>query len=188
MNELAPLGAALRAYRQTYPTEGVVVSRFESLLAEGIHAFGRNRLAGHFTASAWVLDPDRRKVLLVLHRKLGKWLQPGGHADGNTSLVDVARTEVLEETDVSTEAPALAGTWQAAPILDLDIHTIPARGSVPEHEHYDVRYLLLARTARPPRGNEENLEARWVPLDSLEEFSRESSILRMREKAIGPAG
>lgn len=184
MSDIATLGAALRAYGQTYPSEVAVVSRFESLLAEGPHAFRRDRLAGHFTASAWVLDPGRRQVLLVLHRKLGKWLQPGGHADGNTSLIDVARKEVLEETQIPTATPAASGLLETPPILDLDIHTIPARGSVPEHEHYDVRYLLVAHAARLPQGNEENHDARWVPLASLEEFSREASILRMREKAI----
>ena len=154
-----------------------MVSRFEELLADGAHAFERQRLTGHLTASAWVLDAAREHVLLVHHRKLGKWLQPGGHADGEMRLLEVARTEVREETGVEAEPLADGG------IFDVDIHPIPARPEAPEHEHFDIRFLLCARGTQSARGNEENHEARWVPLRQVEELTTEESILRMRAKA-----
>ena len=153
-----------------------MVDRFLSLLEEGSIAFVRERLQGHLTASGWTVDSGRSRVLLVHHRKLDKWLQPGGHADGEEKLTEVARKEVLEETGLETRL--LAG----GSILDLDIHRIPARGEVPEHEHFDVRYLLEA-VGQEPAGNHESHQVRWVPLEEIEAFTGEESILRMRRKA-----
>lgn len=152
-----------------------MVDRFLSLIEEGSIAFRRDRFQGHLTASGWTVDSEGRHVLLVHHRKLDKWLQPGGHADGEENLPEVARKEVLEETGLETKLLA------SGSILDLDIHRIPARGSVPEHEHFDVRYLLEAND-QAPVGNHESHDVRWVPVEEIENLTREESILRMREK------
>ena len=167
----------LERYLALYPAERSRVDRFRRLLDEGSRAFSRERREGHLTASAWVLDPPRRRVLLVHHRKLGKWLQPGGHADGDPDLLRVARREVLEETSVETTAP------EGPRLFDLDVHPIPLHGETPAHEHFDVRFLLVATASTEPVGNDETHEARWVPLEDLEGFTGEESMLRMRDKA-----
>jgi 8-oxo-dGTP pyrophosphatase MutT (NUDIX family) len=176
MSGISELERALSEYRGEYPEEQGIADRFLELLREGHLAFTRDRKAGHLTASGWVVDAPRRRVLLVHHGKLDKWLQPGGHADGDTDLLRVARKEVLEETGLETE-PLKGGE-----IFDLDIHPIPPRGELPGHYHFDVRFLLRASEGAEPEGNDETHEARWVPLDGLEEVTSEVSILRMRQK------
>lgn len=107
------------------------------LFEEGVHAFLRDRLEGHFTGSAWLVSSDGARVLLTHHRKLDRWLQLGGHADGDTDLRAVALKEAEEES-------GLAGLTVDAGIFDLDKHWIPAHGEVPGHWHYDVRYVVRA--------------------------------------------
>lgn len=177
MQEADVLERALRHYETRYPEESARVARFRNLLSDGALGYRRERAAGHLTASAWVLDVDDRRVLLVHHRKLDKWLQPGGHADGHTELLEVARTEVLEETGIGTE-PLADGE-----IFDMDIHPIPPHGDVPAHEHFDVRFLLVAADGREPQANEETHDVAWVALDEIEQLSTEESLLRMRRKA-----
>ena len=86
-------------YRRRWPDEGAVVGHFEELLAEGSPAFVRERLAGHFTASAWLVAGDGGRILLTHHRKLGLWLQPGGHCDGDANLAAVALRGTLVDPD-----------------------------------------------------------------------------------------
>ncbi|MEO7432578.1 MAG: NUDIX hydrolase [Dokdonella sp.] len=100
-------------------------------------AASRERKAGHLTGSAWLVSADGRHVLLTHHRKLGRWLQLGGHADGDTNLARVALREAEEES-------GLTDLVVNAALFDLDRHAIPARGDEPEHWHYDVRYVVRA--------------------------------------------
>ncbi len=133
----------------------------------------RSNLAGHLTASAFVVDRERRNLLLIHHKALGRWLQPGGHADGNPDLESVARSEVLEETglrDLSLLTPRP---------FDLDIHSIPERKGIPAHLHYDVRFLFEADCGFVPQGNEREVHrAAWVPLSDLESLGVDASVLR----------
>lgn len=172
------LTAELRRYRLLHPEEAALAAEFEALLAEGDIAFRRERRAGHFTASAWVLAPESASVLLIHHRKLDRWLQPGGHADGEVDLTAVAEREVLEETAIAAEQ------FQGGVIFDLDIHRIPRRRQVAEHDHFDVRFLMVAPAGVTPRGNDETQDARWVPLGELERYTTDLSMLRMREKGL----
>ena len=134
----AALARALAVYRRRWPVQAVTVGEFLELLADPHDPFQRRRLAGHFTGSAWVVSVDGRRTLLTHHRKLGRWLQPGGHADGDADLARVALREAREETGV-------AGLrLEDGAIFDLDRHWIPARGAVPGHWHYDVRYVVRA--------------------------------------------
>lgn len=110
--------------------------RIIGFCADHSDALHRSCAEGHLTSSAFVVDPATGAVVLIHHRKLGLWLQPGGHADGEGNLALVARTEVEEET-------GLTGLRWLLPAFDLNVHPIPARPGEPEHLHLDVRFLAL---------------------------------------------
>ena len=100
--------------------------------------FARRNPIGHITASAVVARPRGEAFLLVFHRKLGRWLQPGGHVEyDDASVFDAALREAREETGISEFASPIGRT-----ILDVDVHRIPARTNEPAHHHFDVRFLL----------------------------------------------
>ena len=167
---------SLLIYESRYPAEGTVVKRFIDLIETGQRCFDSHNLPGHFTGSAWVLNMDFTRTLLVRHRKLGKWVQPGGHADGEPDLHHVAERELLEESGLGEVYPC------GEDIFDIDLHHIPAWIGGVEHYHYDVRYLFRACDTAPLTVSDESHELRWVALDRLEEFTREESMLRMRWK------
>jgi 8-oxo-dGTP pyrophosphatase MutT (NUDIX family) len=170
------LVAALARYTTPFPAEQAFIARFQALLAHP-DCYLRTHLPGHLTGSAWITNRSRDRVLLVKHAKLDKWLQPGGHADGNENMVEVALREVQEETglDQSVVAPGL---------FDIDIHTIPARKDFPAHEHYDVRFLLEADETRPLTINHESTALQWVALHELTHYNRDASLQCMAAKLL----
>ncbi len=118
----------------------------------------RTCLKGHLTGSGFVVSPSTRSVLLIHHKKLDRWLQPGGHADGDANLARVAAREVAEETGVTD----LGLVW---PPIDLDIHTVPEHGGEPEHDHLDVRFLFIADGELEIEGNHEVNSVKWFSID-----------------------
>jgi 8-oxo-dGTP pyrophosphatase MutT (NUDIX family) len=156
------LSALLAAHAPADVREAGFVERMRALLTRGEVAFARDGYEpGHFTASAFVLSPDRTEVLLILHGKLGLWLQPGGHIEpGDASVLEAARREVREEVGLD-DLECLGGG-----LFDVDVHTIPASAKGPAHEHHDVRFLFAART-RDVLAGDDAVAARWVPLASL---------------------
>lgn len=176
MNDSPALRERLRSDLQTFAATNsdmaLVASAFLHLLADPA-AFMRERLAGHFTGSAWLVSADSQRVLLMYHRKLDRWLQPGGHADGDADLAAVALREATEET-------GLRDLHVEPGIFDLDAHRIPARGDVPEHTHYDVRYVIRALGSEVPQGNAESLALAWVEVAALrDDLVIDPSIRRM---------
>lgn len=138
-------------------------------------ALDRTCADGHFTGSAMVVDPVARRFLLMLHAKLGRWFQPGGHADGDATLPGVAWREATEET-------GLRGLRVAVPAVDLDIHEVgPPHGP---HLHLDVRYLVVARPGDRPRGNHESLDLRWAAYDELPTYDVDAGLLRLARAAL----
>lgn len=168
---------ALRTYKTIYDEEREYAQRFIELLRHP-HAYQRDHLPAHITASSWIINNDGSKVLLVNHAALHKWLQPGGHADGDENVFEVALREANEETGLTDLTPVGSG------FLDIDIHSIPERKDLPfpSHDHYDVRFLFQADEADELRISDESTDLRWVPLQELEKYTREMSILRLRSK------
>lgn len=171
----------LESYTTTYEDELPYLARFCELL-ESESCFQRDHLPGHITGSAWILNKKRTHVLLVHHVKLNRWLQPGGHADGEENILSVALREVNEETGLVHFKELVPG------IFDLDIHTIPARSDFPEHLHYDVRFALIATDEEENlEVSEESHEVKWIALEDAPECcDHNGSILRMiaKTKAI----
>lgn len=170
----------LRFFAEYKPSheEQPFVAAFASLLKHD-PCFERTHLPGHITGSAWITDKARKNVLLVHHAKLNRWMQPGGHADGDENVLRVARREAEEETGLLHFK-----TLSEIP-FDVDIHTIPARKDFPEHLHYDIRFLLEADVNERIIVSEESHDVKWVALDELEKFTLERSVLRMKEKLLG---
>lgn len=173
---LPRLRDALQAYAERWPGEAADVQPFLELLAEGEHAFGRERLEGHFTASAWLVDGTGTRLLMTHHRKLERWLQLGGHADGDT---DIARTALRE----AEEESGLSGLRVEPEIFDIDRHWIPARGDVPGHWHYDLRFIVHAGSDETFVVSDESHALAWRPIAALlEEPGMDPSIVRMARK------
>jgi 8-oxo-dGTP pyrophosphatase MutT (NUDIX family) len=175
----------LDPYLERFPEDRERAEAIRRFIATHADCFERSCLEGHVTGSAWITSPDATQALLVHHRKLAAWLQPGGHADGDPDPAAVALREAAEESGLaSLRHFDWCSDGAAAPQpFDLDVHSIPARAGVPAHLHYDVRYLLIADPAEPPRLSPESADARWVARGEIAALSREPSLLRMADKA-----
>ncbi|MBS1682707.1 MAG: NUDIX hydrolase [Bacteroidetes bacterium] len=170
------LVAALQAYQTNYTEEREFVKSFLELLSDN-DCYQRTHLPGHVTGSAWIVNADKTKTLLVHHGKLNRWMQPGGHADGDENILHVSLNEAEEET-------GLKNFILPDKIFDIDIHTIPARKDFPEHLHYDIRFLLIADEDEKVEVSEESHDVKWIELNDLEQLTSERSVLRMKEKLI----
>ena len=147
------------------------MARFEAFIDSHPDCFERSCQVGHITGSAWIVNRAGDRVLLTHHRKLGRWLQPGGHSDGTPGTLEVALREAREESGLDVRVLDEA-------IFDLDVHLIPARGCEPAHYHYDVRFLVQAMEERF-RVSEESCALAWVPADRVGVFTNHESVLRM---------
>ena len=143
-----------------------------SFLDHNPDAFLRSNALAHMTASAWVVNPTRDKVLMVYHRLYDSWSWTGGHADGEEDLLSVAIREVREETGVQSVRPVSEEIYSLE-ILTVDGHE--KRGEyVPSHLHLNVTYLLEADEHETLRICEaENSGVRWFTLDGALEASTE---------------
>jgi 8-oxo-dGTP pyrophosphatase MutT (NUDIX family) len=174
---IARLAAALDDYQARWPDERSTVELFRDFLGDAPAAFERRHPPGHFTGSCWLVSADGERVLLTHHRKLDRWLQLGGHADGDPDLATVALREAVEES-------GLQGLRLDPVLFDLDRHPIPARGVEPRHFHYDLRYVLWAR----PGGeafvvSEESHALAWRPVAALvDDPGVDASVRRMAGK------
>ena len=153
-----------------------MAERLRAFVATHDDCFERSLAIGHVTGSAWVVDRALEAAVLVHHRKLDKWLQPGGHADGDSDVRGVARREAVEETGIAALADASHG------IYDIDVHTIPARPHEPEHDHFDVRFAFFADRATEPIVSEESHAVRWIAFAEIERFAIDDSVRRLVAK------
>lgn len=208
-NSRAPLLRTLEAYAmqcdhpegifgplaQTFPGQAALAFKIADFVRATPACFERSHTKGHVTASAMVVTPDFSRVLLTFHAKLEKWLQLGGHSDGCAMTETVALTEATEESGLSDLALWCAGqslgltpmghgenkTLSVFP-YDVDVHSIPARGTEAAHLHYDVRFLVVAIGSLETTLSHESKDLRWVDADTLPLLTQEESMLRQMHK------
>ncbi len=178
---LAALADSLRRHLPADEEEARDRDRILDFVLHHEHPFDRGIAEGHLTGSAVTVSADGARVLLLHHRKLDRWLQPGGHGDpGETTGEEVALREAFEES-------GLRGLrlHPAAPRpLDVDVHDIPARPGEPAHQHLDLRYLVMApdhAVVSPALG--ELHEIRWVPWDEVTVLGPDHGLRRALGKA-----
>lgn len=138
--------------------------------------FERATIEGHITGSAWILDADRAACLLTHHKKLGLWLQPGGHADGEADVLAVALREGREESGIPGLEPL------SREVFDVDVHEIPARKGEPAHLHFDVRFALVAPPGARYVVSDESHDLAWVPRTAVQTYNTDDSVLRLAAK------
>jgi 8-oxo-dGTP pyrophosphatase MutT (NUDIX family) len=175
---LAEVIALLRRHKTRAEAggEAAMLAEFFPFIAAHPDCLWRTCREGHLTASAWIVDPARARTLLTHHRKLGRWLQLGGHVDGEADLLAAALREAREESGLASLRAV------GAEVFDVDRHRIPARSDEPEHWHFDVRFLLEADPAEPLAVSDESHDLVWVPLAELPRYSAEESLARMARK------
>lgn len=172
---------SLEAYHSSFSEEQKFVTQFLELLKHP-RAYHRDHLPGHMTGSAWIIDKSKQYALLVHHAKLNRWIQPGGHADGDEDIVAVALKEAQEET-------GLKNLILLTPLFDIDIHPIPERKDFPRHDHYDIRCLFMADKTERILVSEESHAVEWVPLKEVSaKAGGNTSIVRMVEKVVQGSG
>jgi len=168
----------LGAYVPAEEAEAASHRRMSAFVQQHADCFDRRLSCGHITGSAWLLDRKAERVLLTFHRKLGMWLQLGGHADGNPNVLEVALREAREESGIACIAAVTGG------IFDVDVHSIPARGTEPRHEHYDVRFLLQTVDSDRFIVSDESVALKWVSPDELVTLNVDESVRRMCRKWV----
>ena len=153
------LRESLSLYAYRYPGDSDATACV-AFLDEAEHPFDRTYAPGHFTGSAWLVDAAGERVLLTHHRKLNRWLQLGGHADGDRDLAAVALREAHEES-------GLTELCVEPDIFDVDRHWIPERSNEAGHWHYDVRFIVRASTCHEFVVSDESLDLAWVSISTL---------------------
>ena len=178
MISVLELLAQLEAYAPSDASEEASVARMRKLLTRAGDPFTR-AVRDHVTASAVVARPDGAAFLLVHHRRLGRWLQPGGHGEADDdSILATALREAREETGISALDTPIGDR-----ILDLDVHPIPASSDRPEHVHYDIRFLATTRDDSLAIAAEEVRAARWFTLEEALSGDADFSLARALRKA-----
>ena len=170
---------ALKKYNTTFKNEIPFIQETINFIENTPNCFDRSHLEGHITGSAWLLNSYGTKVLLTHHKKLNRWLQLGGHSDGESNTWNVALKEATEESGIQNIQ------FISSDIFDVDVHTIPenTKKNEPQHKHYDIRFLLKAPTETFVISHESNL-LKWVTSKELLEMSAKKKISPSMERMM----
>lgn len=168
----------LAHYTTPFMEEAAMAERTRHFVEQHVNCFDRGLMPGHVSGSAWVVNPSRTHALLLLHRKLGLWLQPGGHADGDPDMLRVVLKETSEETGVALDDIKLI----SESIFDIDVHTVHASVHDPRHIHFDVRFLVEIDDQIHLPGNDESHQIGWVPLHQISRLNNMLSLHRLVQK------
>ena len=168
----------LSRHRTRFMEEAAYIERARAFVEAHEDCFHCDLWPGHVTGSAWVVSPDRSRVLLLHHRKHEQWFQPGGHADGDADILRVALRETSEETGLDPSHIRLV----SEAVFDVDVHSIPASERGPRHDHYDIRFLVEMDDDLEIPGNVESHQVIWVPLHEVARYNRNRSTYRMVDK------
>jgi 8-oxo-dGTP pyrophosphatase MutT (NUDIX family) len=181
MDRPVSLAASLASHVPSDDEEARDLAQIRSFVAAHDRPFDRSIAEGHLTGSAITVSHDGTTVLLLHHRKLDRWLQPGGHGDpGETTGEEVALREALEESGIR----GLALHPGAPRPLDVDVHDIPARAHEPAHQHLDLRYLVVAPAGATITPDLAELhEIRWVAWDETDRLAPDHGLRRALAKA-----
>jgi len=183
---MAALVELLSAHVAVDEKEAIDLGVMRTFATELEQPFSRTQWPAHFTGSAVVVSPEGDRVVLVLHSKLHRWMQPGGHADTadqgflHLTALREAREETGLEVAIHPDAPRP---------LDVDVHVIPARKDEPEHSHLDVRFLVTC--ANPDalvHDPNESHGAQWLSWDDALTRADEAPLRRMLQRARAIVG
>lgn len=166
----------LHEYFPIDPTEIKCKEDMLNFIKHNKDCFERSLQEGHITGSAWLLNKDMTQALLMHHTKLDKWVQPGGHCDGEPDVLSVATKEAKEESGIHDIVPV------SSKIFDIDIHLVPEHKKEKAHYHYDVRFLLKVASDEGIIQNRESKELRWVGKDRNKLPTASPSVVRMFNK------
>jgi 8-oxo-dGTP pyrophosphatase MutT (NUDIX family) len=167
----------LASYQPWDELERTHQQKIISFLKTSRQPFSRENSTGHICGGAFLLSPDLKATLFTHHKKLNCWLQLGGHADGESNILNVALREAREESGIANLQPF------SLTIFDLDVHLFPQnpKRAEPEHFHYEIRYLLQASTTKFKLSSESN-DLKWFSLSQIKTLPWSQSITRMIQK------
>lgn len=178
-----PLLALLQNYTSSFVEEIEFQKQMIDFITENDDFALRSNLIGQITGSAWIVNPEHTKALLIHHKKLNQWLQIGGHIEETDQTIeDTVLREIKEESGL-TKLNLLSSS-----IYDIDIHTIPQKNEVAEHLHFDIRLLVEAdENENLLPQNEEILGIQWYSLQEIRNLIKNStsinqSMIRMIDK------
>lgn len=182
-----------KVYDNKFPDQDNIIQEFNKFINNNPNCFLRENIPGHITGSAFVINRNLTKVLLTYHAKLQRWLQLGGHADGEFIIQNVSLREAREESGIDNfqfldilNFPSASQKLNFTNIMpfnlgilpfDLDVHLIPERTEEPAHYHYDVRFILVSEHENF-KISPESLDLKWIDIDDIKLYTNEESTLR----------
>jgi len=183
------LEALLATYKPFNEVEAGCLKQFRQFFAESSNPFDRSNLVGHAVADAWVVSPDRKQVLLLVHGQERKWMAPGGHADGSPDLLDAATRELEEEAGLS---PAHAKPLLGGALFDVNTGLVEARTRKgvfePAHLHFDFCFAFEADPSVPLVLSDESLELAWKPVEEALKIMPPTHHRRAQKMMAGSLG
>lgn len=177
--QILPQFVSLKA--TNFLEEERVLNVFGDFIASENRCFENDCLPGHITGSVMLVNEDFSEVVLTLHKKLGKWLQLGGHSDGSYLTEEVALREAHEESGL--KQIKLFSFFTSVLPFDWDIHLIPQTIKMPEHQHFDVRFIAIALDKKLSISEESN-DLKWVKVEDAYLLNEEQSMHRQFDKIM----